>query len=54
MTKPHRYTPRKLTENDAPTKAEHDAKVAATGKPYTQPSWDLLGRKPKEIKADHE
>lgn len=30
------------------------AKVAATGKPYTQPWWDLLGRKPKEIKADHE
>lgn len=38
----------------APTKAEHDARVAATGRPYTQPSWDLLGRKPPEHrKADN-
>ena len=52
---PHHYGPQPTHIVTAPTKAEHDRKVAETGRPYTQPSWDLLGRKPHEHrKAERE
>lgn len=54
MKKPKRYGFRPYGVSVAPTKAEHDEKVKATGRPYTQKQWDRLGRKPRDIKADHE
>lgn len=52
--KPKRYGFRPYGVNVAPTKAEHDEKVNATGRPYTQPMWSSLGRQPKKRTPDTE
>jgi hypothetical protein len=39
---------------NAPTKEEHDAVVARTGRPFTQAQWDTLGRKPAELRRDED
>jgi hypothetical protein len=47
---PKHYGRAPMQDISAPTKEEHDAHVEATGRPWTQPMWDLLGRRPKDAK----
>lgn len=37
-----------MPKKGTPTPGQHEAHVAETGRPYTQPQWDTLGRKPPE------